>query len=124
MHAKHYRDDVQALLRDNPLFVYQSAVHVESIEFFYKICRGAQRSSRGKNVEFIYPGMDMQNGHRYLHLRGVASNQKSRLLQARNGVDRVMSRKITRTSAFIGKKTFVAENTIIVPGFWRPVSVI
>jgi len=42
------------LLKTNPLFVYES-MYVESVELFYKICKGTQRGPC-QNIEFIYPG--------------------------------------------------------------------
>lgn len=42
------------MLKKKPLFVYES-MYVESVDLFYKICRGAQRGSC-QNVDFIYPG--------------------------------------------------------------------
>lgn len=42
------------LLKTNPSFVYES-MYVESVELFYKICKGTQRGPC-QNIEFIYPG--------------------------------------------------------------------
>lgn len=42
------------LLKSNPSFVYES-MYVESVELFYKICKGTQRGPC-QNIEFIYPG--------------------------------------------------------------------
>lgn len=54
-----YRNEIQALLKTNPLFVYEST-YVESVELFYKICRGAL-SGPYQNFEFIYPGRSSNN---------------------------------------------------------------
>ncbi|XP_022160231.1 phospholipase A2-like [Myzus persicae] len=48
------RNEIQVLLKSNPSFVYES-MYVESVELFYKICKGTQRGPC-QNIEFIYPG--------------------------------------------------------------------
>ncbi|VVC35838.1 Phospholipase A2 domain,Phospholipase A2, histidine active site [Cinara cedri] len=48
------RNEIQKLLKENSLFVYES-MSVESVDLFYKICRGALRGPC-QNIDFIYPG--------------------------------------------------------------------
>lgn len=54
-----YRNEIQMLLKTNPIFVYEST-YAESIELLYKICRGAQRGPC-QNIEFIYPGNSIKD---------------------------------------------------------------
>lgn len=52
------------LLAKNPLLVYES-MYVESVELFYKICRGTQRGPC-QNIDFIYPGKNNKTVIKYI----------------------------------------------------------
>lgn len=70
-----YRNEIQVLLQKNPLFVYES-MFVESVDLFYKICRGAQRGPNQK-IDFIYPG---RNENKYKICTITAGNSKCDIL--------------------------------------------
>lgn len=79
------------LLKKNPLFVYES-LYVESVELFYKICRGAQRGPC-QNIDFIYPGKKKNKNTVY----GKNQDYLHCIFQEQNGADPAILLKIILT---------------------------